>query len=75
MRHFILAVAAFGAAAMFASVATADVKITDQTYVRHDGGTDSIDRRCNNDAPGVASGGERQQNEPTAAVDPMTRTR
>ena len=29
MRHFILAVAAFGAAAMFASVATADVKITD----------------------------------------------
>ena len=75
MRHFILAVAAFGAAAMFASVATADVKITDQTYVRHDGGTDVTIASCNNDSPGVAAGGERQQNEPTAAIDPMANTR
>jgi hypothetical protein len=74
-RFMLLAVAAFGAAATFASVATADVKITDRTYVRHDGGTDVTIASCNNDAPGVTAGGERQQNEPTAAIDPMANTR
>ena len=38
---------------MFASVATADVNITDRTYVRHDGGTDATIASCNSDAPGV----------------------
>jgi hypothetical protein len=43
--------------------------------VRHDGGTDVTIASCNSDAPGVAAGGERQQNEPTAAIDPMANTR
>ena len=74
-RFMLLAVAAFGAAAAFASVATADVKITDRTYVRHDGGTDVTIASCNDDSPGVAAGGERQQNEPTAAIDPIANMR
>jgi hypothetical protein len=47
-----------------------ETKITDQTYVRHDGGTDATVASCNDDTPGTAAAGERQQNEPSAAVDP-----
>jgi len=62
-------------AAAFAFTASADVRITDQAYVRHDGGSDATILDCNNEAttpaPGGDGSGERQQNEPTAAVDPL----
>jgi hypothetical protein len=58
-----------------AATASADVKITDHPYVRHDGGTDATIASCSSDDPGVTAGGERQQNEPTAAVDPNTERR
>jgi hypothetical protein len=50
------------AALATASSAPADVKISDQVYVRHDGGTDAVIAACSTD--------NRQQNEPTVAVDP-----
>ena len=53
-----------------AGTASADVKITDRPYVRHDGGSDATIASCSNDAPDASAGGERQANEPTAAVDP-----
>ncbi len=56
--------------AWLVSAAVADVKITDGPYVRHDGLTDVTIASCSNDAPDTTAGGERQQNEPTAAVDP-----
>jgi hypothetical protein len=71
------------AAAMTAATASADVKITDRPYVRHDGGTDITIQSCSSDAtdvtpdaptptpPADEGGGERQQNEPAAAVDPL----
>jgi hypothetical protein len=70
------AAAAFALAALvLATPALADVRITDQTYVRHDGGTDATILDCNSDAtttaPGGDGSGERQQNEPTAAIDPL----
>jgi hypothetical protein len=45
-----------------AGPAPADVKITDQAYVRHDGGTDETIASC--------SVNNRQQNEPAATVAP-----
>src|SRR6266540_3848168 len=67
----LLALVALGPAA----AAKADVKITDQAYVRHDGGNDATILDCNNEAtaptPGGDGSGERQQNEPTAAVNPL----
>ncbi|HZT45532.1 MAG TPA: sialidase family protein [Gaiellaceae bacterium] len=46
----------------FAAPALADVKVTDQPYVRQDGGTDPVIARCSTD--------NRQQNEPTVAISP-----
>ncbi len=67
--------AGWAVAAAFAFTASADVRITDQAYVRHDGGSDATILDCNNEAttpaPGGDGSGERQQNEPTAAVDPL----
>jgi hypothetical protein len=76
MRRSWLASAAAAAAALVVAVpAGADVKISDQAYVRHDGGTDTTIIDCNSEATTPAAGGdgsgERQQNEPTAAVDPL----
>jgi hypothetical protein len=72
MKRFALAVAGcFAVAATLALTASADVRITDQTYVRHDTGSDATIVSCNNEAPGVTAGGERQQNEPTAAINPL----
>jgi hypothetical protein len=72
MKRFTLAVAAcFAMAATLALTASAEVRITDQQYIRHDGGSDPTIVSCNSDAPGVTAGGERQQNEPTAAVNPL----
>ena len=76
MRKVLLAVLVpLAAAAAFASIASADVKITDGPYVRHDGLSDQTIASCSSDAPGVTAGGERQQNEPAAAVDPVTPVR
>ena len=50
---------------------SADTNITDRPYVRHDGGTDVTITTCNSDAPANPNAGERQQNEPTAAVNPL----
>ena len=57
---------------VFASAAAADTNITDRPYVRHDGGTDVTITTCNSDAPTNPNAGERQQNEPTAAVNPLS---
>jgi hypothetical protein len=55
----------------FVQTAAADTNITDRTYVRHDGGTDVTIANCNSDAPPNPNAGERQQNEPTSAVNPL----
>jgi hypothetical protein len=64
-----------------------DDKVSDQAYVRHDGGTDAAIQECSSDAtspvPVAATaddldpndgGGERQNNEPAVAVDPTDPT-
>jgi hypothetical protein len=67
MRRVLPAVVVLlAAAAAFASIATADVKITDGTYVRHDGLSDQTIASCNSDAPDATAAGE-----PAAAVDPV----
>jgi hypothetical protein len=84
MRRLAFALAAaWTLAATLTITASADVRITDQPYVRHDGGTDITIQSCSSDAtdpapdaatptpPADEGGGERQQNEPTAAVDPL----
>ena len=72
MRRFMFALAAcMTVATAFAVTASADVKITDRPYVRHDGGTDPTIASCSSNDPGPTAGGERQQNEPAAAVDPQ----
>ncbi len=56
------------------SASTRDVLITDQVYVRHDGGTDVTIASCGSDAttPGAGGdgGGNRQANEPSVAINP-----
>jgi hypothetical protein len=61
------------AAVASAVPAAADVRITDQAYVRHDGGTDPTIASCSSDAPAVPNGGERQQNEPRGPSTRWTR--
>jgi hypothetical protein len=73
-RALSVAAAALSAVAVAAPV-QADTNITDRAYVRHDGGTDATIASCNSDAPGATAGGERQQNEPTAAVNPLDVTK
>jgi hypothetical protein len=71
MRRLLQAALVFAATTLtVAASATADVKITDRPYVRHDGGSDATIASCSSDAPGITAGGERAQNEPTATVDP-----
>ena len=70
MRRLLLVVAlAASASIAVAGSAAADVKITDQPYVRHDGGTDAGIANCSNDAAASTAGGNRQQNEPAVAID------
>ena len=85
MRRHAFAAAVFaGAALSLAGSAFADVRITDQAYVRHDGGADATIIDCNNPATDPGADGappagdgtpegssNRQQNEPTAAIDPL----
>ncbi|MGH9053017.1 MAG: sialidase family protein [Acidimicrobiia bacterium] len=51
-----------------------EVKVTDQDYVRHDGGTDDSIDSCGSDATtpeeGGDDGGNAQQNEPSVAINP-----
>jgi hypothetical protein len=74
-KPWIASAIAAAAALVLAASAGADVKITDQAYVRHDGGADATIIDCNSDAttptPGADGAGERQQNEPTATIDPL----
>jgi hypothetical protein len=67
-RFFTAALLSAATTIAVASSAAADVKISDQGYVRHDGGTDATIASCSSNAPGTTAGGERQQNEPTATV-------
>ena len=63
MRRLAFATALCALATLaLAGPALADVKITDQAYVRHDGGTDETIASC--------SVNNRQQNEPAASVAP-----
>lgn len=48
-----------------------EVRVTDQPYIRHDGGTDTAIQNCSSSAP--TGGGHRQQNEPTVAINPSAR--
>jgi hypothetical protein len=63
---------AWTVASILVLTASADVKITDQGYVRHDGvpNADVTLASCSSDAPGITAAGERQANEPTATVAP-----
>ena len=83
-RHFwTAALLALAAVAFVSSAAAGEVRITDQPYERHDLGTDITIASCSSDATDTAAdaptptpptdegGGERQQNEPTAAVNPL----
>src|SRR5262245_59272182 len=82
-RQLLVAAAGLLGALTFATGALADVRITDQPYVRHDGGSDVTIASCSSDVtdptpdagtptPAADEGaGERQQNEPTAAVNPL----
>jgi hypothetical protein len=84
MRRHAVATVLFALAALaFVSTAAADTNITDRPYVRHDGGTDITIQSCSSDftdpaldaptptPPADEGAGERQQNEPTAAVNPL----
>src|SRR6266498_3708893 len=88
MKRFLLPAATCVLVALALAVsAGADVKVTDRDYVRHDGGTDVTIQSCSSDftdttadapTPTPANdegGGERQQNEPTAAVNPNNTSR
>ena len=75
MRVYLLAAVTCALAALtLATPALADVEISDQAYVRHDGLTDATIVDCSSDAttpaPGGDGSGERQQNEPAASVAP-----
>jgi hypothetical protein len=88
MKRLALASAAgLAVAATLALTASADVRITDQPYERHDAPlTDNTIQSCSSDASDLTAdappptpfadegGGERQQNEPTATVAPNTAT-
>ena len=69
-KHLLVASLVALAALAFGGAALADVEITDQAYVRHDGLTDATIDSCSSDANTTTAGGERQQNEPAASVAP-----
>lgn len=57
--------------AVSAAATSSEARITGQAYVRHDGGTDATIASCNDPGTGALAASRRQQNEPSAAVDPM----
>ena len=48
-----------------------DARVTQRTYVRHDGGTDAAIQGCNSLVPTDTVGNLRQKNEPFSVVDPQ----
>src|SRR5918996_2750479 len=66
MRRVLVVLCACAAVGLIAAApgtaSPGDVKVSDQAYVRHDGGSDATIASC--------SVNNRQQNEPSAAVDP-----
>ena len=52
------------------AVGGSDDKVSGQTYVRYDGGTDQAIEDCNNTDPAVF-GARTQNNEPFSVVDPQ----
>src|SRR5262245_16141559 len=48
-----------------------DPRVTQHTYVRHDGGTDAAIQGCNDQTPTAIVGNLRQKNEPFSVVDPQ----
>jgi hypothetical protein len=64
-----LAVPASAAPPPAATVGAQDDKVTGQTYVRHDGGTDDAIELCNSQDP-ADFGNLTQNNEPFSVVDP-----
>ena len=67
---------AFPAPSAFAqaTVGARDDLVTDQLYVRHDGGTDDAIDSCNDDDPGNLMGAHVQNNEPFSVVSPTNPT-
>jgi hypothetical protein len=62
---------AFPAPTAFAQTPGAqDDRVTDQLYVRHDGGTDDAIENCNDDDPANPMGAHVQNNEPFSVVSP-----
>ena len=62
---------AFPAPTAFAqTVGAQDDRVTDQLYVRHDGGTDEAIESCNDDDPANPMGAHVQNNEPFSVVSP-----
>jgi hypothetical protein len=49
-----------------------DTAVTDQTYLRHDGSSDATIDACDDDSNTTSAGGQRQQNEPTVAINPSS---
>ena len=47
-----------------------DTPVSDQIYIRHDGGLDPTIDACDDDSNTGTAGGNRQQNEPTVAINP-----
>lgn len=66
-------VASLAIPAVPASAATvgSDARVTQHTYVRHDGGTDAAIVGCNSRVPTDDVGNFRQKNEPFSVVDPQ----
>jgi hypothetical protein len=48
-----------------------DARVTQHTYVRHDGGTDAAIEGCNSLVSTDVVGNFRQKNEPFSVVDPQ----
>jgi hypothetical protein len=59
------------AVAAGAPATSAEMRVSGQTYVRHDGGSDATIASCNDPGTGTTAASRRQQNEPAASVDPL----
>lgn len=59
------------AAPGMAQLSGTETRVTGRTYVRQDGGADATLSSCNDESPGSTAAGNRQQNEPTVAINPQ----
>jgi hypothetical protein len=53
-----------------AQAALADTVVSDRPFLRHDGGSDKTISSCSDDSDTELAGGNRQQDEPTVAINP-----